>query len=488
MMTYDLVIRGGTVVTADAVSRCDLAILDGRVAALGLGLPPGREEIDATDRLLLPGGVDTHAHVEQPSDPPLVNADSFESASASALVGGTTSLVCFARQPRGGSLRRAVDDYAPRVARSRIDVALHLMITDPRPEVMEEELPALVAEGHRSVKIFLTYDGPRVSDGQALRVLAAARRLGALVCVHAEHHELIEFHKQALIEAGLTAPKYHAWAKPILVERECIHRVASMAEALDVPVQIFHVSGAESAEEVERFQRRGLKLWAETCPQYLVLTAEDLDRPGMEGAKFLCSPAPRSRADQEALWAAIRRGVIANISSDHAPNRFEGPDGKLAHGHDAPFTRIANGVPGLAARLPILFSEGVSKGRIGLRDFAALSAANPARLFGLARKGSLAVGADADIAIWNPDRRVTLTNALMQHGCDYTPYEGMEVRGWPETTLLRGRLACADGTVLAPPGAGALLRRDAYPFIAPRGVFPGPFDPVAARPHQGADA
>jgi dihydropyrimidinase len=484
MPDFDLVIRNGTVATASDVFAADLGVRGGRIAAIAGSLSgTAAREIDATGRLVLPGGVDTHCHIEEPGAPPAVNADSFASGTASAAAGGTTSFISFVRQIKGGSLAEAAEAHHAKARQSRVDYSFHLIISDPRPEVLEQEVPKLVAAGHRSLKIFLTYAGSRLTDAEALRVLAAARKLGALVCIHAEHHELIEFHTEALLAAGLTAPKYHAWAKPMVVERECVHRVCAMAEALDVPIQVFHVSGAEAAEEIARAQARGLKVWGETCPQYLVLTADDLDRPGFEGAKYICSPAPRTKADQEALWRAIRAGVIGNVSSDHAPSRYEGPDGKQAHGKDAPFTNVPNGLPGLAARLPLLFNEGVAKGRIDLPTFVAITATNPAKLFGLhPRKGTIAVGADADIAIWDPEMRVRLTNAVMHHGSDYTPYEGMEVTGWPETTLVRGTVVCDGGRIFGEPGHGQFLAREFYPLIKPRGVFPGPFNPVDGVP------
>ncbi len=480
MADFDLVIRNGTVATATDVFASDIGIREGRIAALARGLGPGAREIDATGRLVLPGGVDSHTHIEEPRPGPTVNADSFASGTASAAVGGTTTVICFARQPKGGSIAAGVAEHMARAERgARIDYAMHMILTDPRPEILEGELPALVAQGHRSIKIFLTYDGTRITDAEALRVLATARRLGALTCIHAENHELIAFYTEALLAAGLTAPKHHAWAKPMIVERECVHRVCAMAEALDVPIQVFHVSGAEAAEEIARAQRRGVKVWAETCPQYLVLTEADLDRPGFEGAKALCSPAPRTRADQAALWDALRQGVLGNVTSDHAPTRYAGPDGKTAVGLDAPFTQIPNGVPGLATRLPILFSEGVAKGRITLQQFVAISATHAAKLFGLDdRKGSIAVGLDADLAIWDPARKVTITHALLQDANDHTPYEGLEVTGWPETTLVRGAPVVEGGQVVGVPGHGQWLPRKPYDLIKPRGVFPGPFNPV----------
>jgi dihydropyrimidinase len=483
MADFDLVIRNGTVATASDVFESDVGIKDGQVVALAKGLGAGAREIDATGRLVLPGGIDSHTHIAEPRPGPTANADSFTTGSASAAIGGTTTVIGFARQARGGSIAEGVAEHRARAAESRIDYSFHMILTDPRPEILTEELPRLVAEGYRSFKIFLTYEGTRISDAEALEVMATARRLGALVCIHAEHHDLIMFHTKALLAAGLTAPKHHAWAKPMLVESECVHRVCVMAEALDVPIQVFHVSGERAAEEIERAQRRGLKVWGETCTQYLVLSADDLDRPGFEGAKFVCSPAPRSTPDQAALWEMIRRGVIQNVTSDHAPTRYAGPDGKSAVGLDAPFTKIPNGIPGLAARMPILFSEGVAKGRIDLPTFVSITATHAAKLFGLApRKGTIAIGSDADIAIWDPQKRVTITQALIGDANDHTPYEGFEVTGWPVTTLVRGVPVVEDGKVVGQPGHGQFLPRGPYEMIQPRGVFPGPFNPVDGVP------
>jgi dihydropyrimidinase len=478
MPAFDLVIRNGNVATATDVFAADIGVKDGVVVALGKVLGAGTREIDATGRLVLPGGVDSHTHIDEPRGGPTVNADTFATGSASAAAGGTTTVIGFARQGRGEGVRQAVEAHLGRAGKSRIDYSFHIILTDPNPAALAE-LPGLIAEGHRSLKIFLTYDGARITDGEALEVMAAGRRLGALTCIHAEHHELIAFHTKALVAAGLTLPKHHAWAKPMVVERECVHRVCAMAEALDVPIQVFHVSGGESAEEIERAQRRGLKVWGETCTQYLVFTADDLDRPDFEGAKFLCSPAPRSREDQAALWEMIRRGVIQNITSDHAPTRFDGPDGKTVFGRDAPFTKVPNGVPGLAVRMPVLFSEGVVKGRIDLPTFVNLTATHAAKLFGLhPRKGTIAVGSDADLVVWDPERRVTITQSLIQDGNDHTPYEGMEVTGWPEMTLVRGVPVMEAGRIVGAEGHGAFLPRAPYEMIKPRGVFPGGFNPV----------
>jgi dihydropyrimidinase len=467
MTEFDLVISGGTVVTASETFAADIGVSGGRIAAIGTGLS-GARSIDARGKLVLPGGVDSHTHIEQPSPPPQVNADTFDSGTASAAAGGTTTVICFVRQAKGGSLAAEATEYKAKAQKSRIDYSFHLIVTDPTPAVLEQELPPLIEEGSRSVKIFLTYDGARLTDSEALRVLAASRKLGALVCVHAEHHELIQHLTADLVSQGLTTPKYHALAKPMVVERECTHRIIALAEALDVPIQVFHVSGAESADEIFRARARGLKVWAETCTQYLVLTADDLDRPGFEGAKYICSPALRTKADQAALWDRIRDGTIHNITSDHAPSRFEGPDGKKCGGDNAPFTKVPNGLTGLAARMPVVFSEGVSKGRINLEKFVAITATNSAKLFGMfPRKGTIAVGSDADIVVWDANRKVTITNALMHHGSDYTPFEGMEVVGWPETTISRGVVVFDQGAPVGPVGHGKFVARGPYAEIAP---------------------
>ncbi len=477
-MRYDLLIRGGTVVSAHDMAKADVAVKDGRVVAVGALADTATEEIDATDMLVMPGGVDTHVHLDEPSRGPQIS-DDFQSGTASAAAGGTTTVITFARQGKGQSMTAVVADYSARARKAIVDYAFHLTISDATPTVLDEEIPALVAEGHRSIKIFMTYDGVRVDDGAVIRVLAAARRNGALLCVHAEHHELISWMGEQLVAAGLTAPKYHPWGKPMIAEREAVHRIISLAEALDCPIQIFHVSGAESAQEIARAQARGLKVWGETCPHYFILTEDDLDRPGFEGAKFIFGPPARTIADQEALWQYVRSGVLDVISSDHAPTNFDDPKGKKFAGEDGPFTKVPNGIPGLAARLPVFFTEGVSKGRIDAPTFVRLVSTNPAKLVGLhPKKGAIAPGSDADIVIWDPLKSVTLTNALMHHGGDYTPYEGYRTTGFPVRTLVRGVTVFDGANVVGAPGHGQFLPRGPYPKIEPLGRFPTPFNPV----------
>jgi dihydropyrimidinase len=478
MSVFELTIRGGTVVTAEETRRVDLGVSGGKIVAIEETLPSGVEDVRAQGLLVLPGGVDSHVHVDQPFSSGAEIADTFASGTASALAGGTTTILSFVMQPRGGSLQDAASAYHHLARRSRVDYSFHITITDPAAEILERELPELVQSGLRSIKIFMTNASTHLTDAQVLRTLAAARKLGALVCIHAEHHELIDWLTERLLAKGMTAPKFLVMAKSMIVEREATHRIVALAEALDTPIQIFHISGCDSAEEVARAQRRGVKVWAETCAHYLVLTEKDLDRPGFEGAKFMFAPAARTEADQQDLWKRIQDGTITIVSSDHSPLKYDDPNGKMLAGANAPFHKVPNGVPGLAARLPIVFSEGVVKGRIDVRTFVSLVSTMPAKLFGLyPRKGAIAVGSDADLVLWDPRWQRTLTNAMMLHGSDYTPFEGMVMTGAPVAVFLRGMKAFDGIDILAQPGNGLFLPREPYSLIEPSGKFPAGFNP-----------
>jgi len=467
-MHYDTIIRGGTVATASDRFACDVGIRDGRIAALGDDLGAADEVIDAAGRLVLPGGIDSHVHLDQPSAPGIVMADDFESGTRSAAFGGNTTVLPFCVQRRGQSLRDALKEYhAKAEGRAHVDVSFHLVIADPTPQVLGQELPALVADGYTSFKIFMTYEGMALNDREILETLTVARETGALVMVHAENWDAIKFLTDRLEQAGSTAPKYHATSRPVPVEREATHRAISLAEIVDVPIVIVHVSNGEALTEIARARSRGLKVYGETCPQYLVLTEKDLDLPDMEGAKLVCSPPPRDEAAQAACWAGLTQGVFDLYSSDHCPFRYDDPAGKLHPDGRKSFRYVPNGIPGVEVRLPILFSEGVSKGRISLERFVALSSTNHARMYGLTNKGSLAVGADADIAIWDPEKRATISPDMLHDACDYTPYQGIEVTGWPVTTLVRGRAVVRDGVLVGKPGDGRYLARERSAHAVP---------------------
>src|SRR5580704_9789892 len=469
MADFDLVIRNGTVVTAADTQHCDIGIKDGAIAVLGRGLSAGMREIDASGKLVLPGAIDSHCHIEQKSGFGVVCADDFYSATVAAAFGGTTTVIPFAAQHRGQSLRQVVDDYrAAALPKAVIDYAFHLIVTDPNEQVLGQELPALIQDGYTSFKVYMTYDAMRLDDRQMLDILALARREGALVMVHAENHDMIQFLTDRLLERGLGNPRYHAVSHARIAEGEATNRAVALAELIDVPMLIVHVSAAEAIDVIRNAQTKGLKLYGETCPQYLFLTADDIGMD-LEGTKFCCSPPPRDHAAQEAVWRGLANGTFQVFSSDHAPFRYD-ETGKLLKGDKTTFKDTANGVPGIELRVPLLFSEGVRKGRIDLNRFVALTAANHARLYGLyPRKGTIAVGSDADIAIWDPDREVHISAGMLHDNTGYTPYEGRHITGWPVMVLSRGRVVVEDGQLAVERGSGNFLPCELSEMAKPLG-------------------
>ncbi len=469
MTTLDLVIRGGTVATATDIMKCDLGIKDGRIVALADRLE-GDRVIDAAGQWVLPGGVDAHCHLDQPMSDGSVMADDFYTGTVSAACGGTTTVIPFACQMKGGSLKDAVADYHRRAdGKPVIDYAFHLIVSDPTPEVLETELPQLIQLGYTSFKIYMTYDDLKLNDRQVLDMLALARQEQAFVMIHAENADCIGWMVQQLERLGRLAPRYHAASRPMLVEREATHRAIALAELVDVPILIVHVSGAEAIEQIQWAQNRGLRIYGETCPQYLFLTEEDLGgEQGFEGAKCICSPPPRDKANQQVVWDGLVNGVFQVFSSDHAPFRYADPLGKQIQGTQASFKYVPNGIPGIETRLPLLFSEGVLQERIDINTFVALTATNPAKLYGLyPRKGTIAIGSDADVVIWNTDQSITLTNDHLHHNVDYTPYAGMTLQAWPEVVLSRGEVVYQQGQFSATAGRGQFLPCDRPPYAKP---------------------
>lgn len=460
-MNLDLIIRDGTVVTASDVMRCDVGIRDGRVVALGENLGEAAEVIDASGRYVMPGGIDSHVHISQPSGDGIVMADDFESGTRSALHGGNTTLLPFCLQEKGQSLRAAIDAYRARAeGNCYTDVSFHLIISDPTDMVLGQELPAAVADGYTSFKVFMTYEGLRLNDAEILATMDTARRTGALVMVHCENEDAIQYLIERCEQEGRLEPKSHAVTRPIAAEREATHRAMSLAEIVDAPVVIVHVSNGQAMEEIARARSRGVKVIGETCPQYLMLTADDLDGMDWEGAKFVCSPPPRDAEEQANCWRGIETGVFDLYSSDHCPFRYEDQQGKLNPRGRKHFRHIPNGIPGVETRLPILFSEGMMKGRIDPCRFVALTSTNHAKTYGLyPRKGTIAIGSDADIAIWDPRREVVIRHDDLHDGADYSPYEGLAVTGWPTTVLLRGKVMVRDGELVGKRGDGVYQSR-----------------------------
>jgi len=453
-MTHDLVVKGGRVATADGVFDADIAVSGGRIAALGHDLD-GAEVIDAAGTIVTPGGIESHCHIAQESSAGMMTADDYLTGSRSAALGGTTTIIPFAAQLKGQPIADVLKVYDDRAATSHLDYSYHLIVTDTSVPGFRDDMLAAARRGVTSFKVFLTYD-IALTDQAFLEVLEVARDADALTMVHAENNGLLDWLRAAHGRAGTLTPPYHALSRPPEAEAEAIARAITLAGAVGAGLFIVHVSTAEGMALIRAARANGQPVFAETCPQYLFLTADDLSRT--DGAKFICSPPLRDLATQRALWAGLKDGTLDMASSDHAPYRYD-ETGKLANGLDD-YRKIANGMPGIGARAPLIFSEGVTKGRISLPEFVALTSANAARIFGLAgRKGTLAPGADADLVLWDPAEQWTVTQAALQDAMDYTPFEGMRLTGRPVTALQRGRVVVRDGALQARPGDGQFLAR-----------------------------
>jgi dihydropyrimidinase len=361
-------------------------------------------------------------------------------------------VVSFAAQHPGKRMCDVVADYSELARKGAlIDYAFHMIVADVSGENLTHDIPALIQQGHRSLKIFTTYDKVRLDDQAILDTLATAKSHGALVCFHAENDGLIRHMTNRLLAQGKTAPKYHALSHPREAEIEAIERMCRFSEFTGQPIMIFHVSTRDGAEVVRAAQARGVPVQAETCPHYLRMTVDILDQP--DPARFMCSPPQRTADDQEALWQALSDGTIGLVTSDHAPYRMDG-SGKFVHGPNAPFNKIANGMPGLETRLPLMFDAMVSQNRGGVERFAQITATAPARAFGLTAKGQIAPGFDADIALWDPNRSLTYAANDLQDNVGYNPFCGTTVKGLPITVLSRGQVLLQGGSFTAEPGRG----------------------------------
>ncbi len=475
---FDLVVKGGTVVTASDTFRADIGVTDGKVAALALGLPDGRETVDAAGLHVLPGGIESHAHIEQESATGAMTSDDYLSGSISALHGGNTTIIPFAAQHRGMGVTETLETYHERARKSVVDYSFHLIVSDPTETVLREELPRAFDGGITSFKVFMTYDKMIVSDEAMLDILVTAREHGALTMTHAENNAVIKWMVHRLVEQGHTTPPFHAISHPAAAEAEAIQRGVRLASFVGAPLLIVHVSTDEGARIVQNARTDGHAIFGETCPQYFFLTKDDLDRP--DGAKFICSPPLRDAKTQADLWRHLQAGTFHLWSSDHAPYRFD-ETGKLSAGPNPPFNQTANGMPGIELRMPLMMSEGVGKGRISLNQFVALTSTNAAKMFGLhPRKGTIAVGSDADLTVWDRDETRTVTQADLHDAMDYTPFEGMELTGWPVTVIANGRIAMRDGETLARRGDGAFLKRAPFDLTGYAPPQPPELDPASA--------
>jgi dihydropyrimidinase len=456
---HELVIRGGRVALDDGWAECDIGIDEGRIAAIGKDLAGGKL-LDASGRWIMPGGIDAHCHLDQPVWGGAGNADDFESGTISAAFGGTTCIVPFGMPGPGMTTVGAVDRALDRAAeRAVIDYGLHAVVTMGTGADVKAQLSSLAARGIASVKLFMTYEGFAVDDDLFFDILDAARGLGWIVMVHAENDAAIRRTRQRLIDLGRTDIRYHVVAHSETMEREATHRALAFAEMTGARMTIVHVSSWQSAEEVVRARTRGVDVVFETCPQYLFVAAADLDRPAVDAARFVFSPPPRSPRSQEHLWQGLIDGSIDLWSSDHSPYFFAD---KIGGSQTPAFNSTLSGIPGIETRLPLLFSEGLLTGRLTLGRYLDLTSRNAASVYGLAdRKGRIAVGLDADLALWDPSATWTLGHTALHSRVDFTPYAGRAVTGKPTDVLVRGVPVIGDGVLQVQPGFGQFLARTA---------------------------
>jgi dihydropyrimidinase len=452
----DLIIKNGTVVTATDTYQADVGISNGTVAQIGTDLPTdGARVVDAEGCYVMPGGVDVHTHLDSPSFG-FITVDDFKTGTIAAACGGTTSIVDFCMQGHGQSLADAlVEWHAKAEGKASIDYGFHSVVTDMTDSVFEE-LAGLPEQGVTSFKLFMAYKYmAQIDDLTLIRSLEQAKKAGALVMVHAENGDAAYWLQNKFVAEGKTDPKYHATTRPPRVEAEATARAIAMAEIVDAPLYIVHLSCQEALDEVLRGRMRGVRVQAETCTQYLYITEDDLDRPNFEGAKAVFTPPPRQKHQREVLWQALANGSLQAVSSDHAAWSFET---QKSRGRDD-FSQIPNGGPGIEERMMMVY-QGVNDGRLSLNRFVDLVATSPARMFGLTpRKGTLAVGSDADFVVWDPNAEMTVTQSGLHHAVDYTLYEGRQIRGLPRTVGLRGQVIVENREFVGEPGGGQFLRR-----------------------------
>jgi dihydropyrimidinase len=453
-------IKNGTVVTAERTFAADILIDGEKIRDIAPSLPAEQASrvIDAAGMLLLPGGIDVHTHLDMPFGG-TTSCDDFETGTRAAAFGGTTTLIDFAIQPKGTKMRDALDIWWKKAdGRASIDYGLHMIVTD-LGEAGLEDMDSLVDEGVASFKLFMAYPGVlMVDDATIFQALGRTAKNGALICMHAENGGVIDVIVRRALAEGKTAPIYHALTRPVTAEAEAVHRAIAMAEIAGAPVYIVHLSSEDALNEVREARDRGLPIFAETCPQYLLLNIEEMQRPGFESAKYVFTPPLREKHHPPKLWEGLKNDHLQVVSTDHCPFCFA--DQKSLGKDD--FTKIPNGGPGIENRLQLLYHHGVNLGRLSLNRFVELVATTPAKLFGLyPRKGTLAAGSDADIVVWDPKADHTITAKTHHMRVDYSMFEGFTVKGNAKLVMSRGEVLVDDGSYSGRPGRGQFLKRAA---------------------------
>jgi dihydropyrimidinase len=461
-------VRNGTVVTASDRYQADIFIDKGVVSLIGQGLNlPADEVVDASGMLVMPGGIDVHTHLDMPFGG-TTSADDFETGTIAAAHGGTTTVVDFAIQNFGEGLYPAFESWMAKAeGKAAIDYAFHMIVRELTDQVAHDMDKMTRHEGVTSFKLFMAYPGVfQVDDATIFKALLRTRENGGLVCMHAENGGVIDTLVKDALRKGWTAPKYHALTRPTRAEGEATARAIALAEMAGVPIYIVHLSCSDALEKVKQARDQGLPAYAETCPQYLFLSYEDYERPGFEGAKFVMSPPLREKWNQAALWKGLAKNDLQVVSTDHCPFCMnEPPQKQLGQGD---FSKIPNGAPGIETRLPLLWDGGVRAGHIDPHRFVEIVSTNPAKMFGLwPRKGTVAVGSDGDLVLWDTERKLLLSAATLHMRVDYNPYEGREVTGAPAVVLSRGEVIVDHGTFRGKAGRGQFVKRQAGRPLVP---------------------
>jgi dihydropyrimidinase len=458
-MRFDTLIRGGTVVTATDTYLSDVGITGGKISVIGLNLPAegAGKVIEARAMLVMPGGIDVHTHLDMPFGG-TTSADDFETGTVAAAYGGTTTLIDFAIQYKGQTLRHAFDSWMKKAdGKAVIDYSFHCIITDIAGAQLDE-MKAFVREGVPTFKLFMAYPGVfMLDDASIFKTMGVAADCGGMICMHAENGGAIDVIVQRALAQGKRSPKYHALTRPVTAEAEATSRAIALAEMAGTPVYIVHLSCNEALEKVREARDRGLRVYAETCPQYLYLSLENMDGPGFDGAKYVFTPPLREKWHQEKLWQGLAKDDLQVVSTDHCP--FCMKEQKELGKDD--FTKIPNGGPGIEHRVSLVYSGGVHGGRFSANRFVQLVSTAPAKLFGLyPRKGTVAVGSDADLMVFDADEEQTISVKTHHMRVDYSMFEGTRVKGVPKTVLSQGRVIVENGKFVGKVGAGTFLKRE----------------------------
>jgi dihydropyrimidinase len=453
-------IRKGQIVTAQDSYQADILIENELITVIGRELNVAADDIiDASGLLILPGGVDVHTHMDMPFGG-TTSSDDFETGTRAAAFGGTTTLIDFAIQFKGQNMRSALDMwFAKAESRAAIDYSFHMIVTD-LPEAGIEDMQSLIRDGVTSFKLFMAYPGLlMVDDATIFKAMRTAGRTGALICMHAENGSVIDLIVKEALAQGKTAPKYHALTRPTTAEAEATGRAIALAEMAGAPVYVVHLSSADALEKIREARDRGLPAYAETCPQYLFLSIDEYDRPGFEAAKYVFTPPLREKWHQAELWKGLAKDHLQVISTDHCPFCYK----EQKELGKADFTKIPNGGPGVENRLSLVYNGGVRTGKITLNRFVELVSTAPARMFGLyPRKGTIAVGSDADLVLFDPEAEMTISASTHHMRVDYSLYEGWKVKGVAKKVFSKGKLIVDGDRFLGRPGGGSFVRRAAY--------------------------